>query len=488
MSNLQHIKGSRTRVLNTFPTKTLGNDGDIVIARINGKGVFLCSKAGGMWYAANKMQELSKLEKTSIRELTTNKLTVSKMINTENSPDKFVVSDSGNIKYMTGNQVVGDLPLPFKNIAYKTAYCSLGQYSDKGSCEASGGTWYYSENDSHDSISSTAENQLLTIGQSIGGVDAEPTLTYDGSTLEIKRNTDFDDNWQTSTQDALLKLSYDSSNTDGLAITIEEHGATTISTVDGAAEAAHLTLDVDGDITLDAAGADIQIEKDGTNFGSINTTTGGKLKLKGNTNVHVVLESSGTGDILLSSLDDISIYATDTLTLNSDGTFIMKKDNVEYSVANSAYAGMILGYRMIGEDAGHSTYTLTTSYVVPNSDMTVRFIAPPSGSVEVMVQINLDSNSGRPVTFGLSDNATYNSLGDSYQQVTGMVDETDNYVHQHYWTVTGLTAGSTYNYWLGASANGGYLGWGGTGSGRFCDFIMKVTALPTAVSDFAVYD
>ena len=102
MSNLQHIKASRTQILNTFPTKTFGKDGDIVVSRINGKGVFLCSKAGGMWYAANKMQELNKLEKTSIRDLTTNKLTVNRMVNTERSADRFVVNDGGSIKYRTG--------------------------------------------------------------------------------------------------------------------------------------------------------------------------------------------------------------------------------------------------------------------------------------------------------------------------------------------------------------------------------------------------
>ena len=304
MSNLQHIKGSRTRVLNTFPTKTFGNDGDIVISRINGKGVFLCSKAGGMWYAANKMQELNKLEKTSIRELTTNKLTVNKMINTEISADRFVVNDGGSIKYRTGKQVVEDLPLPFDNIAYKTAYCSLGQYSDKDSCESNGGTWYYSENDSHDSISSTPENQLLTVGQSIGGVDAEPTLLYNGSTLEIKYNSDYDDNWQTSATSDLLKLTYDSDkyatigidsdkmkfnishdgefwfteeistgnqiarvkiNTDTGALTIinpdnaldyfaidvDDNAVTTIKTYDFGSNAGHLTLDIDGDLILD---------------------------------------------------------------------------------------------------------------------------------------------------------------------------------------------------------------------------------------------
>ena len=66
MSNFQHIKASRTRVLNTFPTKDFGDDGDIVISRISGRGVFICSKAGGIWYVANQMQELNRLGKAKI--------------------------------------------------------------------------------------------------------------------------------------------------------------------------------------------------------------------------------------------------------------------------------------------------------------------------------------------------------------------------------------------------------------------------------------
>ena len=285
-----------------------------------------------------------------------------------------------------------------------------------------------------------------------------------------------------------LQIRDDEDTGDLFTIEVAQHGATTISTTDDDATAGHLTLDVDGDITLDPAGADIHIDKDGTNFGSINTTSAGKFKIIGATDYQVELHSQGGGDISLQSADNILIDAVDTLTLDSDGTFAMKKDGTEYSVANSAYAGMILGYRMIGEDAGHSAQILTTSYVVPDSAMTVRFVAPPSGNVEVMVQVLLDGNSNRTVTFGLSDNATYNSIGDSYEQITGMADETDKYTHQHYWTVTGLTAGDTYNYWFGASANGGNISWGGTGTDRFCDFIMKVTALPTATSDFAEYD
>jgi len=184
------------------------------------------------------------------------------------------------------------------------------------------------------------------------------------------------------------------------------------------------------------------------------------------------------GNVTLDSVGDITLDSgTGTFPLNNNGTEFIA----------DMYAGMILGYRMIGEDGVHTSYTLTNSMVVPDSDMTVRFIAPPSGSVEVMVQVLLDSVSGRAVTFGLSDNATYNSLGNSYEQTTGTVDETDQYIHQHYWTITSLTAGDTYNYWFGASSNGGSLSWGGTGPGRYPDFIMKVTALPTATADFAVY-
>ena len=324
MSNLQNIKGSRTRVLNTFPTKDFGNDGDIVISRIKGKGVFLCSKAGGMWYAASQMEELKKAGKLRTDSLLAGKLEVSSMINSEITSDKFIVNENGKIKYRTKNQVIDDLFLPFNNIAYKTAYCSLGQYSNKETCELNGGTWYYSENDSHDSISSTPENQLLTVGQSIGSVDVEPTLTYDGSILEIKRNTNFDENWYTSAQSSLLKLSYDSDNSshigvnssgdmnftlnkedasfsfieggakrlsintgDGLlklhnpvstgaglleyfSIDIDDNAVTTIKTEDSGGTAGHLTLDIDGDIELNADGGDITFKDDSASLATIN--------------------------------------------------------------------------------------------------------------------------------------------------------------------------------------------------------------------------
>ena len=126
--------------------------------------------------------------------------------------------------------------------------------------------------------------------------------------------------------------------------------------------------------------------------------------------------------------------------------------------------------------------------------MTVRFIAPPSGVVEVEVQIVYDSGSlsNRILYFGLSDASTYNALQAYYEQIVWKTDETDDVTITHKWVVTGLTGGTRYDYFFGAKTSsvlGGapVLNWGGNTSGRMQDFIMKVTALPTAVADFAVY-
>ena len=229
----------------------------------------------------------------------------------------------------------------------------------------------------------------------------------------------------------VIELLDTTDNADLFRITVGASGATTIATVDDGAAVGHLTFDVDGDIALDS----------------------------------------------------------------TSGNFIAKKAGTEFSVANSAYAGMILGYRMIGEDGGRVTYTLTTSFVVPDDDLGIRFIAPPSGAVEIMIQIKVDAQASNDTSAGLSSQNNsdgYLTIGATYEQVINMIDESDNGTIQHYWVVTGLTAGDTKNYWVGfkkrtAGIGNGFLNWGG-GSGEHCDFIMKATALPTAVSDFAEYD
>ena len=328
-----------------------------------------------------------------------------------------------------------------------------------------------------------------------------------------------------------FRMQDDTDTGDNFIIQLSEHGATSLTTLDDDATAGHITLVPDGDLVLDPVSqktiinATDQLYFDGggdtyiaeTSADVLSFVVGGQTFLtmtESSTDIATVgvgfhvpalkrigFDGGLTGTYITESADDVMDIAVggdimvqldeanDRITLEASKlAYKLGSGGDEFSVADSAYAGMILGYRMIGEDAIHLTYTLTTSMVVPASAMAVRFIAPPSGAVEVMVNIMFDGASNRTLTVGLSDNATYNSLGNSYEQISANVDETDNYAHQHFWTITGLTAGDTYNYWFGASANGGTLAWGGTGAGRYPDFIMKVTALPTAVADFAEYD
>ena len=209
-----------------------------------------------------------------------------------------------------------------------------------------------------------------------------------------------------------------------------------------------------------------------------------------------------TGDITTDSdiiSTNLAINDAGTITLDSHtGAFEMEKAGARFSVANSAYAGMILGYTTRGIDGAAESYTLTTSFVTVNDNLKVKFIAPPSGVVEIFASIYADF-SRRAVQFGLSDQDT----GDTYQAISfpNATDVTnEHYVAlppsaagdrqiNHRWVVTGLTSGTSYEWWLGAKSvfTGGILRWGGNATNGYAPFIMKATALPTAVADYAVY-
>ena len=111
-----YIKGSRTKVLDIFPPKSLGKEGDFIISRIAGKGIYLCTKVSGSWYVANRLEELKKLGKTSISDLTTKTLSIKSLVNSSNNTDKILVSDLTNIKYRTNNELFKDLNIPIEQI------------------------------------------------------------------------------------------------------------------------------------------------------------------------------------------------------------------------------------------------------------------------------------------------------------------------------------------------------------------------------------
>ena len=244
------------------------------------------------------------------------------------------------------------------------------------------------------------------------------------------------------------------------------------------------TLDSPGDINIDAAGNYILFKNDGTQFGGIDMGTGSNLKLTSQTDYHLSLFSLGIGDVVVDSNGDIILDS-------NDGNFIMRKAGVQFSPANSAYAGMILGYTDIGLNEVHASLSLTTSFVVPTDEFSVSFIAPPSGNVAIEFQIQMGFGSS-----GVGDLAADLSTANAtsgYSQLAAHHAATflGNGARNAYatargsWTLTGLTAGTSYEYWAAfktdSTSGTPILNWGGTAL-RYPDFIMKATALPATIT------
>ena len=261
----------------------------------------------------------------------------------------------------------------------------------------------------------------------------------------------------------------------------------------------NVTLDSAGDITLNATGADINFAAGGTSY--LNWDATGVLTMKSVADTDDLLKilvgsngvsSISTNDDTGGNLADLTLKPEGDLIFNPmNGIYIAKNNNTEFSAANSAYAGMILGYTALAIDAGDASYTTTTSMAVPHASLQVTFVAPPSGKVEISVSIFVDTVAGRNLIFGLSDNSTYSAIDfPNADDVTNehyvyKGDETDEEDVTHQWVVEGLTAGTSYTWYFGAMSavtSGAYiLRWGGNAVGEYAPFIMKATALPSTI-------
>ena len=266
----------------------------------------------------------------------------------------------------------------------------------------------------------------------------------------------------------------------------------------GANIATGLEIDVDGGTTSKTVGLYIDCEDGGVDFKNVSSAE--PLD-------HFTIKTIEDGETTLTTFENgggstahLNLDADGDITLNSaSGNFIAEKAGTEFSVANSAYAGMILGYTQLMPTDTHTTVTLGTSLAVIHADAKVTFKAPPSGNVQITINVYRDSaTSNETMTCGLSDNATYNQLtcqiGDgstvidmTYGYNFDRADETDDRYLICKFVVGGLTPGTSYTWWVGAQASSGttYLKWGGridTDPDRLhTPFIMEAMALPETI-------
>ena len=129
---------------------------------------------------------------------------------------------------------------------------------------------------------------------------------------------------------------------------------------------------------------------------------------------------------------------------------------------------------------------------MPTDEFSVSFVVPPSGNVEITIQIQSYAGSSGlgDLYAGLSTaNATsgYAALHDYHEE--RITDGAGRYAYQterHSWTLTGLTAGDALEYWVGfkstSTTGTPTIEWGGSSAGHNPDFIMKATALPSEIT------
>ena len=195
-------------------------------------------------------------------------------------------------------------------------------------------------------------------------------------------------------------------------------------------------------------------------------------------NLKLVRDDDGTDTAIQLSKDRMKIVGDLDVTGNIDSATV--------------YAGQILGYTDIGLNEADTIQNLTTSYAVPTDEFSVSFVAPPSGNVEIFFQVGWDAGSSiaGDCYAGLSTaNATsgYSALASHHEFIVNdMQGRAAVDTVQLSWTITGLTAGTDYEYWVGfkAQSTSGTpkILWGGTSGDRYPEFIMKATALPATIT------
>ena len=301
---------------------------------------------------------------------------------------------------------------------------------------------------------------------------------------------------------------------DYATMSVADTGDLTIATIGDGSLDSKLILDVDGSVEINADAGTIYLKDDDYEFARIkNTLSQGTFYLypAADANDYFLFSSGDNGAATITTIANpdattatLKIQAGGTFTVDSggdivldsySGNFIAKKAGTEFSVANSAYAGMILGYTRIQNDGTVSsqsfiavnTSSMTVLQTVQGTDLSINFKAPPSGKVEIQCSFWMSATSDG-AKFSLSTGTSYAELDETHTydaDQTIYMDETDHYYHTICFSVTGLTAGTDTTYYLAGLASGVGVN---IGHGRnrisgthYPPIILKAIALPATI-------
>ena len=231
------------------------------------------------------------------------------------------------------------------------------------------------------------------------------------------------------------------------------------------------------------------LEVNGTTSG-VSASDDTKLPLAGGTM---------TGDIAVA--DEFTLDGAGELVIDSHtGEFALKKAGTEFSPTNSAYAGMILGFTEVFDDAigvGEDTFqSITTSFV--NLSLTqgggekylkVAFVVPPSNKVLIKVHLPYCAYCDGTFQLGLATDTSATTLHEDYERVVWDVDESDIVGIKYQWVVHGSdhswSAGESKTLYAMAKETvaGGRIYSGDAALTGYGAWTMEAVALPATIGD-----
>ena len=350
MSNkLLHTKVSKRKPLNYFPSKKDGYNGDIQIVDIQGKGTYLCVKTKGEWKISKKFDVKNKFDTNIFEEIATKKirgpggfvanivgsdldingaLTIGSVAVTTSDTNKFLVSDSGVVKYVTGDTLIPDILTAGTNCTFSGATLNVDDAFVKNDADDTmAGTLaitsttadqfkvlYDASNYALLNVSATGELEIETIGA--GTTDSDITLNADGDIILNTAGNNIDFHFTDSGYarfrffDSTFIILDDSSDPDLdlFSIAVDDNGETTISTTDYAIGGTHadakLILAPDGILDLQTYGSNGLIFTNGSNKADY-----GKFLV------------GSDGDIVFSTVDADAAVAH--MTFQPDGDLIL---------------------------------------------------------------------------------------------------------------------------------------------------------------------
>lgn len=183
--------------------------------------------------------------------------------------------------------------------------------------------------------------------------------------------------------------------------------------------------------------------------------------------------------------EDLEIHADQDILLMPDQYVGIGTTTPRHKLDVPDVGGLIISYVAL-ENASNQTFALTTTMTNVAStaqDAKITFIAPSSGKVELQISAYLADTVGdaQILSMSIGTDSTYNSGNSSANEKTvHQTDESDDVIINTSWVLTGLTAGTSYTYYIAAksSANSNHtFYWGNTRQ----PFIIRAVTLPSTI-------